>query len=134
MPEIREATERPHAAISPAQRVQVVTCIFSACDDPGGPYPLGATSNTLRDLARRLTEPGPPLVSTADVAAVLEVVALLEQLRDAEELVHPWGVVRRQNGRFWIMLSAGDELSFEKSWQAASAFYEDHLRQRGLVQ
>ena len=134
-------TYRPNVAIGGGQREVVARALrdYSLLTSEQVYFLDGEADGTL--LADRLAEPGPPLVSAADVLEVLELISALQRMGPREELDHPWGYVRRgpggEDGEF--RLAAPGESGARGNWhdsdpiKLAHEMYEDHLLRRGLL-
>ena len=132
---------RPNAAIGFEQRPVVAEAIRFYAESEEGRRRLGDAVSEFRALATRLEQPGPPLVSTADVFELLELVTGLQRLEGGEALDHPWGFVRREaetDGRGFRLAAPGQSKA-EGNWvsdvaiELAHEMYEGQLRRRGLL-
>jgi hypothetical protein len=128
---------RPNAAISPPQRVIISRCLLHNLDDYRGP--LGDLPpnerEQIKQLAIRIAEPGPPLVSVADIGELLHLMRTLLRMRVGDTNDHLWGFVARTAWGYYLLAEPGGEkrLQSDDAVTFAQLMYEDHLRSRGLV-
>lgn len=127
-----------NAAIGYDQRELVARCLKHTLGDRlvGNLIPLNER-DAMERLAERLERPGPPLVSTADVEELLDLIRSLQRMQAGDVLDHPWGYVRRVFGGF-LMASPGraeapSNRQNDDALALAHHMYEYHLCSRGLA-
>lgn len=97
----------------------------------------------VQEIANRLKQPGPPLVSAADVAELIDLIAKLHAMKPGDELDHHWCGIKLEGideqGHYHWRVTAPGHLGavgnghYGTVHGFAQAMYEQHLKWRGLV-
>ena len=152
--EIHCATEEPHAAIGANQRKLVAESLWAwAIKQIDSTTQPNERFKMVR-LAQNLEEPGPPLISSADIPALIELIKIMLSMEPGEVLDHPWAYLRRVDDGFKIagpheettevptnvvpgagtwLLYGDDFQPYEYVPTLARQIYESHLQRRGLL-
>lgn len=121
---------QPNAAISYELRPRVAALL------------MASNNPRLQKIGQRIEQPGPSLVSTADIDEIFKLIEALNKLSGGEVFDHPWGYVSRQTEGQRFRWSAPGATGHSGGWGSrfisdtvtlARMMYEDHLSTRGLI-
>ncbi len=127
-----------NAAIPFRMRELVGDCLLHVSSETDHPDAVPLKERMpLYELGLRVRQPGPTLVSLADVDELFKLIRSISALGPGKTLEHPWGKIRRLPGGYVFVSEdnpvSGGILRGYDPVDCAERVYKAHLFSRGLL-